>query len=235
MDYKYATKIFVLLPLLVLLASLSIVSAQDMMEIELEFDTFIEEGAAEQDVFVMGEDGMAWRVAPDSPLSILSEPIYGLSAAEDFVFDPFQLYDNPTGPYPIGDPLGMTMKAWLAARGSGTYSVDGDVASVDFKFFGLVPDGVYTLWCSTLTPPPDFNVLNEPCGADDGSENTFTADEHGELSIQISFPALPLPTETAVPVLAIAWHADGQTYGADPGSFATATFTHLHIPVIPTQ
>ena len=210
-------------------------SAQDTMVIELEFDTFIEEGAAEQDVFIMGEDGMAYRVTPDSPLSILDEMIYGLAEADDFVFDPFQLYDNPVGPYEIGEPLDMMMKEWLAARGVGTYTVDGDTATVDFAFYGLVPDGVYTLWCSTLTPPPDFNVLNEPCGAEDGTENIFTADAHGELSIQMSFPALPLPTETEIPVLAIAWHADGQTYGADPGPFSTGTFTHLHIPVIPSE
>lgn len=135
----------------------------------------------------------------------------------------------------MGEPLGMTMKQWLVARGGGTYTVEGDTATVDFMFYGLVPDGVYTLWCSTLNPPPDFDVLNEPCGAADGSENTFVADEHGEMAIQMSFPAMPLPTETEVPVLAIAWHADGQTYGADSGPFAVTTFTHLHIPVIPTE
>jgi len=235
MHYYNVLRKIGLLCLMALLFSLSIVNAQDSMVIELDFDTFIEEGAAEQDVFVMGEDGMAYRLTPDSPLSALSEPIYGLVDAEDFVFDPFQLYENPVGPYEIGAPLGMTMKEWLAARGSGTYTVEDEMATVDFEFFSLVPNGVYTLWCSTVIEPPDFNVINEPCGAEDGSENVFSANEHGEMSIQMSFPAMPLPTETEVPVLAIAWHADGQTYGADPGAFSTATFTQLHIAVIPMQ
>lgn len=187
MQHKYALRTLGLLCLLTLLTSLSVVTAQDMMVIEL--DTFIDEGAAEQDVFVMGEDGMAYRVTLASPLSMLTEPIYGLANAEDFVFDPFQLYDNPVGPYEIGEPLNHTMKEWLAARGGGTYSMDGDIAMVDFMFYDLVPDGVYTLRCSTLTPPPDFNVLNEPCGAEDGTENIFTADSHGELAMQMSFPA----------------------------------------------
>lgn len=91
MQYKQTLHMIGLLCLLTAMISLSTVTAQDSMIIELDFDTFIDEGAVEQDVFIMGDDGMAYRVTPESPLSVLSQPIYGLENADDFVFDPFQL------------------------------------------------------------------------------------------------------------------------------------------------
>lgn len=233
MQYHKILRMIGLVCLFALLLSLSVVTAQDTMVINLELVTFVEDGAAEQDVFIMGEDGMAYRIPLDTPLSMLSEPLYTVANADDITFDPFQVSDNPLGPYEIGEPLNMTMKEWLAARGEGTYTLNGDTATVDLEFVGLVPDGVYTLWCFELTFPPEFEARPAACGADDGSENTFIANEHGEMSIQMSFPALSFPTETGISGLAIAWHSDGQTYGAEPGPFGTKTFTHLGAVLVP--
>ena len=158
-----------ILCLLVLFISLSIVTAQDSMVIELELVTFVEDGIAEQDVFVMGEDGMAYRIAPDAPVSMLRESLYGVANADDITFDPFQISDNPMGPFEIGEPLNMTMKEWLAARGAGTYTLAADTATIDLDFVGLVPEGVYTLWCFEMTLPPDFEARPAACGAEDGS------------------------------------------------------------------
>jgi hypothetical protein len=212
-----------------------VLQAQGDEVIDLVFHSFITEGAAEQDLFVLNDDGMAVRITPDSPISMLSLPTYSLANVDDFVFDPFQLEEGSLGPWEAGDTMGVTMLEWLSARGSGTYTVSGDTASVDLSFVGLMPDGLYTLWCSRLSLPPNFAIENRPCGAADGSENTFTTDERGDLHIQMSFPALLPSNDTEVSVLGMAWHADGKTYGSDPGPFGKGTYTQLHAVVAPAS
>jgi hypothetical protein len=226
-----------LLSIVLLLLSISLLSAQDDPDlvVDLQWRTLFGMGLTEQFVFVMNDEGQVSKIAPDAPLTTLEESIYTIANPEDFVFDPFQLFANPLGPFEAGEPLGLTMRDYLATRGSGTYSLDGDMATVDLSFDRLVPNGVYTLWCSTLHRPPEFEVIDEPCGATDGSENNFVADEHGELDIRMSFPALALPTETTLSVIAIAWHSDGQTYGENTGDFGKTTFVPLRALLIPSQ
>lgn len=224
----------ILMVLFALLLGISLpATAQSELVINLNWRTLVDLGLVEQFVFVMNDEGELVKVTPESPMSELRKPIYTLASAEDFVFDPFRLYDNPLGPFEAGEPLGMTLGDYLAARGSGTYTVVGDMATVDLSFDRLVPNGVYTLWCSTLTIPPDFEIVDRPCGAEDGSENTFYANEHGEMQAQMSFPALALPTETTRSVIALAWHSDGETYGEHPGDFGTASFVPLRALLIP--
>lgn len=234
---KTISRIVGLFALLAVLSSLSMVSAQDSLVIDLKWNTLFAMGLPEQFVFVMDDVGDLYRVTPGAPISQLEAPIYTMSeeAAADFVFDPFQLSDNPLGPFDAGEPLNMTMRDYLGARGSGTYTVTDDMATIDLSFDRLMPNGVYTLWCSTLNRPPEFSVEDRPCGAPDGSEANFVADEHGELDVEMTFPALDLPTETTVSVIAIAWHSDGETYGEHTGDFGRVTFVPLRALVIPPQ
>ena len=210
-------------------------TAQSSEVIDLKWNTLFGMGLPEQFVFLMNEDGTVYRATPDAPMAALENPLYTMAAAEEFVFDPFQLSDNPLGPFEAGEPLGMTMRDYLAARGSGTYTLDGEMATVDLSFDRLVPNGVYTLWCSTLTIPPDFSIVDRPCGAEDGSENLFFADEHGEMQVSMSFPALDFPTETTRSVIALAWHSDGETYGDHPGDFGAVTFVPLRALLLPNN
>lgn len=216
-----------------LLVSVSIIQAQTPQVIDLNFRTLTGLGLTEQFVFLMNEDGEIYKVEPDSPITALNQPIYTMANAEDFIFDPFQLFDNPVGPFEAGESLDMVLGDYLGARGSGTYTIDGDMATIDLSFDRLMPNGVYSMWCSTLHRPPDFEVIDKPCGAEDGSEANFTADAHGELEIQMTFPALDMPTETTVSVIAIAWHSDGQTYGEHTGDFGIVTFVPLRALLIP--
>ena len=176
---------------------------------------------------------MAYRIPADAPVSLLREPLYTVASADDIEFDPFQVLDNPMGPYEIGEPLGMNLKEWLGARGRGTYTQNGDTATIDIEFAGLVPDAVYTMWCFVMDLPPEFEARPQACGANDGSENTFISDEHGEMSVQMSIDAILFPSDTQVAGLALAWHSDGQTHGNDPGPFGTTTFTQLGAIVAP--
>ena len=228
-------KIFLMVLIVLLLSVPLSATAQSTQVIDLKWNTLFAMGLPEQFVFLMDDDGALYRATPESPLSELEKPIYSIGSADDFVFDPFQLQDNPLGPFEAGEQLDMTMRDYLGARGSGTYTLEGDMATVDLWFDRLIPNGVYTLWCSTLTIPPEFSIVDKPCGSEDGSENNFTANEHGELPINMSFPALDFPTETTRSVIAIAWHSDGETYGEHPGDFGTVTFVPLRAILIPAS
>ncbi|MGB1286872.1 MAG: hypothetical protein ACPG7F_10095 [Aggregatilineales bacterium] len=224
--------------LLAVFAGLSTLMAQDdTTVIDLNWSTLTGLGLAEQFVFLMDENGDLYKVTADSPLSDLQQPIYTMPAenAADFVFDPFQLTENPLGPLPAGEALGMTLGDYLGGRGTGTYTLDGDMATVDASFDRLMPNAVYTLWCSDLTRPPEFNIVDKPCGAQDGSENNFMSDEYGHLEINMSFPALAMPTETGLSVIAIAWHSDGETYGEHPGDFGVVSFVPLRALLVPNS
>ncbi len=147
----------------------------------------------------------------------LAKTVYATATAT--THDPFKLGENPLGPFDKGNSLGFTLEKWLSASGFGIYSVDGVNAKLDLSLKDLVPNGVYTVWCSRITFPPNANIVDKPCGAEDGSENSFKADDKGTASFNIKLkPLEPSTTETAS-IIAIAYHSDGQTYGANPGDF----------------
>ena len=201
---------------------LSACAVQPVHTVEFEFGTHPQLGFPEQHVLIGQAD-----LAPDQAIRIkgdaASEPAnlaqIAYAAADDLGHDPFELGENPLGPFPKGEALGFTLGEWLAAEGSGTYRVNGAAAEVDIRLNNLVPNGLYTLWCTRITLPPEFLMINKPCGPLDGSENSFTADESGRTHFQISTWALEDTSEETVSVLAIAYHSDGNTYGASPGTF----------------
>lgn len=133
--------------------------------------------------------------------------------------DPFKVGQNPLGPFPKGKALGFTLEKWMSASGIGIYSADGENAELDLSFKNLVPNSVYTVWCSRLTFPPEPKVADKPCGAEDGSENSFQSDEKGSSSLSLKLKPLEHSTKETATVIAIAYHSDGKTYGASPGDF----------------
>ena len=141
------------------------------------------------------------------------------AASEAIEHDPFKLGANPLGPFPKGDKLEFTLGEWLAASGSGTYIVNGSNAIMDFRFANLVENGVYTVWCSRLTFPPNVNIVDKPCGAENGSQNTFVADKDGEVAFNLALETLPQSTEETVTLIALAYHSDDSTCGSSPCDF----------------
>ncbi len=197
--------------------------------IEIGFVNHIQAGLTEQDVYLITEDGMGKRVEGSDPLSSVNQMHYGAAAMHEH--DPFGVNEEPVGPFEIGESLGVTLSQWLGATGSGTYTVNGDVAQVSLTFEGLMLDGVYTLWCSQIVLPPDFEILNTPCGAPDGSENVFEADADGNAHIDLEIAARPYTTEEILSVFAIAYHSNGQTYGEYPGDFSLNSHVQLFVPL----
>ncbi len=86
----------------------------------------------------------------------------------------------------------------------------------DLSFRHLVPHGLYTLWC--------FAGSLTPCGASDGSENSFQADAAGNASVTLRLA--PLRPKT---IIAIAYHSDGQSHGPLPGDFGLNTHVQLMV------
>jgi hypothetical protein len=147
----------------------------------------------------------------------LARQAYASSQAVEH--DPFKLGASPLGPFPKGAALGFTLGAWLAASGSGTYTPNGDTAMLDVSFQKLVPNGVYTVWCSRITFPPNVSIEDKPCGASDGSQNVVKADASGNASFKLDMKPLQASTKETASVVALAYHSDGKTYGTSPGDF----------------
>ena len=149
------------------------------------------------------------------------------AAAAPTQHDPFKAGENPLGPFDKGRSLGFTLQQWLSASGIGIYSVDNGNAELDLSFKNLVPNGVYTVLCSRITFPPNPKTVDMPCGAEDGSENSFTAGDKGLASFSLKLKPLEASTKETASMIAVAYHSDGKTYGASPGDFGSNTHVQL--------
>jgi hypothetical protein len=212
------------------------IAQEDTNSVEFQFVNHIQAGLIEQDVYVANEDGTVQRINGASPISVWYQPVYATAAAVHH--DPMGLEEDAMAPQEMGAELGLTMGEWLSANGSGTYTVNGDEASLNFEAHNLIPNGVYTVWCAHMTMPDDAQIIDLPCGNEDGSKNIFTADENGDIEFALeSMPALAPVTDnpTEIYVIALAYHSDGQTYGANPGDFGLNSHVHIFAMITPEQ
>lgn len=190
--------------------------------VDIKFVNHIQANLPEQDVFVESKDDSTKVVRVERDMAkdtaTLAKKVF--AAAEAVPHDPFKMGPNPLGPYPKGKPVGFTLEQWLAATGTGTYLVDGDMAEMHLTLQKLVPNGTYTVWCSRLTFPPNPKVVDRPCGAEDGSENVFKSDTDGVGKFDLNkMKPLEESTKETASVIALAYHSDGKTYAATPGEF----------------
>lgn len=200
-----------------------------MQKIDVQFANHIQAKLPEQDVFVIeGNDATkVVRVEGDSAknLTVLAKEAFATATVTPH--DPFKTGANPLGPFVKGADLGFTLGSWLAATGTGTYTVDSDNATMNLSFQKLVANGTYTVWCSRLTFPPNVKVVDMPCGKEDGSENVFKADATGNGTFNLTLKALEPSTKETASVIALAYHSNGKTYGANPGDFGLNSHVQL--------
>ena len=201
---------------------------------DLTFIFHIDDGMAEQDVFMEREAGSGAVYRPTKATRDMTAPLF--APAEVVPHTPLQT-DN-IGPWKKGKPLGITLGQWFAAKGNGTYSCTNGKAHLKVTFANLVPNGVYTMWHDFFVWPPTkpfIGTYDLPLGARDGSENIFQADAGGDAVFERTFkPCLQLSGEQLLSELAIAWHSDDKTHGHDPGEFSTKTHVHLFV-VLPQR
>ena len=206
---------------------LGTVANAEPTRLDIEFGSHIDLGMSEQDVFVSrdgekNDDAVYRATARDTDMDQLL-----FATAEAVAHNPID--PSTDGPWPKGEELGVTLGAWLAAKGAGTYSCMDGTGHIDITFDGLVPDGVYTMWhffMASPSPEPFIGTYDLPLGDRDGHQSVFLADASGGARFERSFaPCLQLSGEHLASGLAIAWHSDGETYGPLPGDFAM----HSHV------
>ncbi len=220
-------KLFVIAAVLAVLMPIvfthSAKAAAPTREVNFQFANGTKSARPLQDVFVERNDIALDQVArlelkDLKDESNMTKMMYASTVAT--TPDPQKLGSNPLGPFPKGPVLGFTVEQWNAATGTGTYTVDRDVAELKLSFQRLAPNGLYTMWCG---PSGKF-----ACGAPDGSQNAFRADaqRNGALTIKNMKP-LADTTKDAPSVLALAYHSDNQTWGASPGEFGRNSHVQL--------
>ena len=116
-----------------------------------------------------------------------------------------------------GVPSGDAGATWYAAHGFATMSMGTDgTDAVRVVLQSLVPNGLYTLWWVNTDPSMSVG----PAGGTPGNE--FTADANGAAVLTIT-----VPSDNDYQFLLVAYHADGQTHGDNPGRSGSETFSHL--------
>lgn len=203
--------------------------------VPLQFFTFTQMKMPEQDVFIQDSDTKeVIRIQADAATpELLNEKVYSAAAAPAHDF--FKTGASPLGPFAKGKPLGLTLGGWLAASGSGTYTMDGGKVDLSLTFEKLVPRGVYSVWCSRLTFPPNAPLTITPCGLPDGSTNTFQSDASGNGTIHIVLPSpLAESSKETVTAILVTYHSDSNSHGDSLGEFGKTTHVQL-LSLIPAK
>jgi hypothetical protein len=175
------------------------------------------------DVYIDASNGQVVRPRDLNP-ETLAQPLFTTAVEALLPLQP----PGDAGPFPKGKPLGVTLEEWFSASGHGTYTVQHGEATVEMNFDKLMPNGVYTLWCVEMhVPPAEPAMFEHPCGAPDGSENSFTADENGHAAVTIVIDAFPPPTAEVFYSIVAAYHSDGLTHGASVGQHGLNAHAHI--------
>ena len=198
--------------------------------IDVQFVAHSQAGFPELDVFVEHQGISAdqvMRVEGDEAKDPSNRVRMTYASQVESPHDPFKLGPHPLGPLPKGRALGFTLEQWLAARGGGTYAMQAETAELNLSFTNLIPNGVYTLWCTRFTFPPNFNTVTTPCGAPDGSQNTLKADAQGNARFHLKLKTLPETDKETATILILTYHSDSMTHGPTPGGWGSQTHAQL--------
>lgn len=204
------------------------VGAEESQPIELTFGMYATDGMVEQDVFIENPANAneVVRIPVSKVSNHMETQLY--AAGEEPPYEPMKL--EPTDSYPKGTDLGITLRDWLSAKGSGSYSCDGKKGNIDAKFEGLRPNATYTMWNFIEADPPTepWQGMVWPAGERDGSQSVFQSDTEGKGDFKLTVePCLQLSGNQSIAGLAIAWHSDGKTYGFSPGGLGMVSHAQL--------
>lgn len=127
---------------------------------------------------------------------------------------------NPFPPTKSTPNYDITLGKWLKARGHMLLRCyDDGSAKVRIRFRNLIENGVYSMWALWATTPPGApgaTMVPLPFG---GVPNAFVPDKHGraEFVRHIAYcPLEPTPDESKLLFVSVAYHSDGNLYGATP-------------------
>lgn len=116
-----------------------------------------------------------------------------------------EFYPAPAAYRMGGFPPGMTEQSFLAPRGLVKITlIDEKRTKLEFKFSGLIPNGVYTLW-NVLSPLPNFK--DEPLGPEGYGRHGVMADGNGKAHAVVYLDKRPGA------MFLLDYHADGKLKG----------------------
>ncbi|MEM6800023.1 MAG: hypothetical protein AAF696_01400 [Bacteroidota bacterium] len=197
--------------------------------INLVFVDHLTAGLIEQDVFVEKETGSneVYRVLPNEKEKYLDAPLY--KSIKKLKHDPFD--PSTAGPFEKGEALGMTLREWLSAKGTGSYTCEGGWGTFKASFQNLVPNATYTIWHAFMAKAatkPFAGTIDLPLGDPNGETSVFTTDEKGNAVVEKRFErCLQLGEVQLMSLVALAYHSDGKTYKADAGPFGLGTHVQI--------
>jgi len=119
-----------------------------------------------------------------------------------------------------GVPQGFEENYWLNAQGEARATAENDEHVIGFEGSKLVPDGLYTIW---WVNPGDDETEMGPAGGVPNNEFRADADGTAEVTFRVS-------ADNDYQRLVVAYHADNQTHGEEPGEMGEITFAHLSGP-----
>ncbi len=186
----------------------------------MEFFSFSQMKIPEQDVFFEDPGNTSILVRPGetdvSDERKRSLPLFASSG--EVARDPYQAGEHALGPFPKGRPLGITLSVWLGATGTGTYRTDETRSELSLVFEKLVPEAVYTVWCSRVGMPPNHSIAHIPCGEPGAGTNRFVTHKDGSGTIYIRLPGpLEASTKETATVVALLYHSDTRSAGSLEG------------------
>ena len=219
----------------ILIAGSAGLAQAEPVKFELQLVDHLRAEMIEQDVYVerTAGSGEVYRVTTEDAAAFNDSPVF--TTATEVSHDPMNAAAN--GPHQKGQALGFTLGEWLNASGTVNYTCEDGTATIEATFDNLVPEGVYTMWSFYLPTPfaEPFTTYDLPMGSRDGSDSIFIADRQGNARYDVSFePCLQGGADQLAAGIAIAYHSDGQTYGAVPGEFGNKTHVHL-FALLPPQ
>ena len=142
------------LVILFLLFCLGAIWCQDDVSLKIAFMTHLDMNLPEQDVYVEKEPGSneVWRVTKG--FHNMKAELYKTATATPH--DPFN--PDALGPFPKGEPIGMTLGEWLKHRGTGNYTCNNGRGNLDMEFTGIGPQwSLYNV--ALLYGPPSSSTF----------------------------------------------------------------------------
>ena len=123
---------------------------------------------------------------------------------------------NPIGPYWKGDALGVTLRLWLGAEGSGYYVMNAKDAELDLAFQKLVPRAQYALRCMRTPVPVKYDPIEIDCPHWSRLQSRIQPDADGNATLRLKVPMLPKSnreTSTVLQLVYTRWEDDWGGYG----------------------
>lgn len=123
---------------------------------------------------------------------------------------PMQFFTHAQMKLPGEDPSTETMSP--VASGSGTYDDNSEKPSFSLTFQNLIPNALYTVWCSNVRLPTTV-LDSRPCGAMDWSNDTFRTDSLGNGTVYTPLPSpFPPSTDKEATMVSVVYERDGRTH-----------------------